>query len=119
MIKRTLYFSNPAYLKTQDRQLHITLTDSGEVRSVPIEDIGLVLLDHPQITISHGAIARLLENNAALVTCNEKHHPTGLLLNLDGHSSGSKPSRPRSATRPPCSKAVARSTTFLPTWRKA
>lgn len=64
----------------------ITLADSGEVRSVPIEDIGLLMLDHQQITISHGAIARLLLHNAAVVTCNEKHHPTGMLLNLDGNS---------------------------------
>jgi CRISPR-associated protein Cas1 len=54
--------------------------------SIPIEDIGVVILDHPQITISQVCIARLLENNAALVTCNEKHMPLGLLLNLEGNS---------------------------------
>ena len=86
MIKRTLYFGNPAYLKTRNEQLIVELTDSGEVKSAAIEDIGIVILDHQQITITHSVIAKLLANNVALITCNETHHPTGLMLNLDGHT---------------------------------
>jgi CRISP-associated protein Cas1 len=51
-----------------------------------IEDIGVLILDHAQITISHGLIAKLLANNVALITCDDTHHPTGLLLNLDGNT---------------------------------
>jgi uncharacterized membrane-anchored protein len=54
MIKRTLYFGNPTYLKTTNEQLIIEMQDSGEIKSVPIEDIGLVILDHQQITITQG-----------------------------------------------------------------
>lgn len=86
MVKRTLYFGNPAYLKTANEQLVIEMYDSGETKTVPIEDIGLLILDHQQITITHALIARLLEKNAALITCDATHHPTGLMLNLDGHS---------------------------------
>ena len=86
MIKRTLYFGNPAYLKTVTEQMVITLPESGETKQVPIEDIGLLILDHQQITITQALIAKLLENNVALITCNHTHHPTGLLLNLDGHT---------------------------------
>lgn len=86
MIKRTLYFGNPAYLKTQHEQLVMELVDTGEVNTVPIEDIGLVVLDHQQITISQALMAKLLDNNTAVVTCNDKHHPTGMFLNLDGSS---------------------------------
>jgi len=91
MIKRTLYFGNPAYLSTRDAQLVINfphaegLDDLTKKNTVPIEDIGVVILDHQQITISHALIARLLANNAALITCDAAHHPTGLLLNLDGN----------------------------------
>ncbi len=46
MIKRTLYFGNPAYLKTSNEQLVIEMHDSGETKQVPIEDIGLLILDH-------------------------------------------------------------------------
>lgn len=86
MIKRTLYFGNPAYLKTNNEQLVIEMHDSGETKSVPIEDIGLVVLDHRQITITQALLAKLLANNTALITCNDTHHPTGMLFNLDGNT---------------------------------
>lgn len=86
MIKRTLYFGNPAYLKTTNEQLIIEMHDSGEIKSTPIEDIGLLILDHQQITITQALIGKLLENNVALITCDNSHHPTGLMLNLDGHT---------------------------------
>jgi CRISP-associated protein Cas1 len=86
MIKRTLYFGNPAYLKTKNEQLVFEGTDDGELKTVPIEDIGVLIIDHQQITITQALIAKLLENNVALITCDSKHHPTGLMLNLDGHT---------------------------------
>jgi CRISPR-associated protein Cas1 len=86
MIKRTLYFGSPAYLKTINEQLVFESTDTGETKSAPIEDIGVVILDHQQITVSQALIAKLLANNVAFVTCDNTHHPTGLLLNLDGNS---------------------------------
>jgi CRISPR-associated protein Cas1 len=87
MIKRTLYFGNPAYLKTtQDQLVFESATEPKEVRQVPIEDIGLVILDHQQITITQALLAKLLENNVALVTCDGTHHPAGLFFNLDGHT---------------------------------
>ena len=94
MIKRTLYFGNPAYLKTKDEQLLIVLPTEiiggqplpEETRRVPIEDIGVLIIDHQQITITQALISKLLANNVALITCDSTHHPTGLLLNLDGHT---------------------------------
>ncbi|TAN18583.1 MAG: type II CRISPR-associated endonuclease Cas1 [Chitinophagaceae bacterium] len=86
MIKRTLYFGNPAYLKTVNEQLVIERPDSTESKSEPIEDLGLVILDHQQITITQALIAKLLANNTAVITCNQTHHPTGLLMNLDGNT---------------------------------
>ncbi len=86
MIKRTLYFGNPAYLKTQNEQLVFEATESGETKQVPIEDIGVLIIDHQQITITQALIAKLLANNVAFVTCDNSHHPTGLLLNLDGNT---------------------------------
>ncbi len=86
MIKRTLYFGNPAYLKTANEQLVIEMHDSGEIKSAPIEDIGLLLLDHQQITITQALMAKLLAANVALITCDQSHHPAGLFLNLDGHT---------------------------------
>ena len=86
MIKRTLYFGNPAYLKTTNEQLVIELYKTGETKSVPIEDIGIIILDHQQITITQAALAKLISNNTALITCDHTHHPVGLQLCLDGHT---------------------------------
>lgn len=96
MIKRTLHFSNPAYLNLKDKQLQIDLPhlkilgEEESKKTVPIEDIGIVILDNQQITITHGCIAALLENNAAIITCNHSHHPTGMMLPIDGHDTQSE-----------------------------
>lgn len=86
MIKRTLYFGNPAYLKTSKEQLIIELPETGETKQTPIEDIGLLILDHQQITITQSLLCKLLANNTAVISCDDTHHPTGMFLNLDGHS---------------------------------
>lgn len=99
MIKRTLYFGNPTRLSVQQQQLQIK-TDERET-TVPIEDIGVLIIDHPQISITHAVLHKLLENNAAVITCNDKHHPIGLLLNLDGHTQQSEKFKAQiSATAP-------------------
>ena len=98
MIKRTLYFGNPAYLSTANEQLVIKLPEvetndsfpesfkKETVRTVPIEDIGVVVLDNSRITITHGVLDKLLANNSAVITCNASHLPYGLLLPLDGNT---------------------------------
>lgn len=88
MLKRTLYFGNPAHLYMRNGQLCIAdvrkheTEDMDKVISLSIEDLGVVVLDHAQITLTHTLIARLLDNNVALITCNEQHLPTGLMLPL-------------------------------------
>lgn len=56
------------------------------VRTLPIEDLGIIILDHKQITITQGLIEALLENNCALITCDSKRMPTGLMLPLAGNT---------------------------------
>lgn len=87
MIKRTLYFGNPAYLHKKDNQLKVKRKADNEIiGSVPLEDIGAILLDHPQVTITHALMAALLERNTAIISCDEKHLPVGLMLPLDGNT---------------------------------
>lgn len=87
MIKRTLYFGNPTYLRLKDKQLSIETVNEGETKyaSYPVEDIGIVVIDHPQVTITSGLIQELQEENVALITCDRKHLPQGLLLPLEGN----------------------------------
>ncbi len=98
MIKRTLCFSNPAYLSLKNAQLVIKLPEvesnatlpeqlkNDMVRTIPIEDIGIVLLDNKRITITQGVLEALLANNCAVVTCNDNHLPVGMHLPLVGNT---------------------------------
>ncbi|MBQ6047654.1 MAG: type II CRISPR-associated endonuclease Cas1 [Bacteroidales bacterium] len=90
MIKKTVCFSHPAYLSLRNGQMIVKLDPHDDLTeqqaSLPIEDIGLVVLDHRQITITSGVMEALLENNAAVVTCDDSHIPRGLLLPLEGHT---------------------------------
>mgnify|MGYP003289981865 CR=1 FL=1 len=97
MIKRTLYFGNPAYLSLKDCQLVVRipeiikadlpeLFETKTTRTIPIEDIGVVVLDNRQITITQGLLDALLENNCALITCDKSRMPVGLMLPLCGNT---------------------------------
>ncbi len=98
MIKKTLCFSNPIYLSLQNAQLvlHVPEVESNKTlpeaikkeaeRTIPIEDIGVVILDNRRITITSGVMEALLENNCAVITCNQKSMPVGLLLPLCGNT---------------------------------
>lgn len=59
---------------------------TSEKTTIPIEDIGVVMLDNPQITLSHPLLNALLSNNAAIITCNDRHMPSGMLLPLQGNT---------------------------------
>ncbi len=98
MIKKTLCFSSPAYLSLRDAQLLIRLPEvetnemltesfkKGSERTIPIEDIGVVVLDNRRITITSGVLEALQENNAAVITCDQRSMPVGLLLPLCGNT---------------------------------
>ena len=98
MIKKTLYFGNPAYLSLRNKQLVIKMPAVERSKNVadiiraesivtkPIEDLGVVVLDHQQITITQGLLEALLENNVALITCTSRSMPVGLQLPLYGNT---------------------------------
>lgn len=97
MIKRTLSFSNPAYLSLQNGQMVIKLPEvekanlpdsfkKASTTTIPVEDIGVIVLDDKQVTITQGLLEALLENNSAVITCDNSHLPVGLLLPLCGNT---------------------------------
>lgn len=91
MITRTLFFGNPCHLKTRDNQLVAVYNTIPGQQDMPdkkaaIEDLGCIVLEHKQITISHNLLAKLLENNVAVIACNDKMMPAGMFLNLDGNT---------------------------------
>ena len=86
MIKRTLYFGSPARLSVRKKQMVIETEESDSPITVPIEDIGLVILENMQITFTNYLMSELLKNNSAVIICNDKHYPQGLLQNMVGNT---------------------------------
>ena len=88
-------------------------------RTLPIEDIGVVILDHKQITITHALIDALLANNVAIVTSNDKHLPVGLMLPLDGHTLQSERFRTQIDASEPLKKQMWQQTVVAKILRQA
>lgn len=86
MIKRTLYFGHPAHLSVSLAQLKVSFPEKEqkETQTIPLEDIGLVVFDHSQITFTQSVCTELLERNAAVVWCDSRHQPLGMAQNLIG-----------------------------------
>ncbi len=83
MLKKTILLENKASITTKNLQLVIK-TEIKEAQ-LAIEDIGFIVIDHPEIYLSLPAMNLLIENNAAIVICNKNHLPNGLFMNLNSH----------------------------------
>jgi len=82
MIKRTILISNPAKLSVKQDQLIVE--QEGKVAGkIPVEDIGVLLVEHPAVIYTQGCLSALLENNSAVIVCSKNRHPNGLFLPLD------------------------------------
>lgn len=83
MLKKSILLENKATISTKNIQLVI----KTEIResSIPIEDIGFIVIDHPEIYLSIPAMNLLIENNTSVIICNTSHLPNGMFLNLNSH----------------------------------
>ena len=118
MIKKTLYFGNPVYLSLRNAQLVIKLPDVEKATVLPetlkkqaevtksIEDIGIVVLDNKQITITSGVLEALLENNCSVITCDSRSMPVGLMLPLYGNTTQNERFRKQLDTSLPLKKQL-------------
>lgn len=108
MVKRTLFFANPAHLSYSNNQLKIK-SDNGEVTRA-IEDIGYMVLEHPSITITQFAIQSLAENNTAVIFCGGNYMPSAMLLPLIGHQLQSERFRHQVNASEPLKKSLWKQT---------
>jgi len=87
MIKKTLYFGNPAYLKKEQDQLKVEFPSEEDKapKTIPVEDIGIIILDHPRVTLTQALLSALIDNNAALLSCDSRHLPAGLFMPMSAN----------------------------------
>lgn len=86
MIKQTLMFTSPVYLSLKDQQMVITFKDSQDAVTRPIEDIGFVVIENPQVSISVPLLNELADNNVSVVFCDKKQMPKTMLMTLEGNT---------------------------------
>lgn len=90
MVKQTLYFGNPSRLSVENRQLKIQLSsslpDGSDTIYRSIEDIGVIVIDSPQISITSSVISELIKAGAVIISCDSKHLPAGLMFNMAANS---------------------------------
>jgi CRISPR-associated protein Cas1 len=83
MIKKTILLENKATVTVKNGQLNIK-TEARE-SMIPAEDIGFLLIDHPEIYLSIPVFNLLIDHNAAIIICGKNHLPNGLFMNLNSH----------------------------------
>lgn len=86
MVKRSIFLTNPCRLYLRNQQMVVENQSTGEVRTVPVEDIGFVLVENQQVGFTIPLLNALSENNCAVVFCNAQHMPVSMLMNLESNN---------------------------------
>ncbi len=87
MLKRTLVFTNPMILSLRNQQLVIAYKDSpDDKQTAPIEDVGVVLLENQQTSITLPLLNALAENDVQVVICNSKGMPNAIIQSMNSNN---------------------------------
>ena len=107
MIKRTLFFSSPYALKLRDNQMIATSKETSEEgKSIPIEDIGMVILEEERCSITLPLLNALADNNVAVVFCGNNRMPNAMLINLDSNNTQGESFRAQLEAGEPLKKGI-------------
>ena len=107
MLKRALFFSTPFCLSLRNEQMIIHTKEAPEIqKSVPIEDIGVVVLEHQQTTITLPLLNALSDNNVAVVFCGNDRMPNAMLMNLDSNKTQGESYRAQAEASEPLKKGL-------------
>ena len=107
MLKRTLFFSTPFCLSLKDNQMVINTKEMpNEKRTIPIEDIGFVVLEHQQTSITLPLLNALSDNNVAVIICGKDYMPNAMLMNLDSNKTQGESFRAQIEASEPLKKGL-------------
>ena len=107
MLKRALFFSTPFCLSLRNEQMVIHTKEAPDMqKSVPIEDIGVVVLEHQQTTITLPLLNALSDNNVAVVFCGNDRMPNAMLMNLDSNKTQGESYRAQAEASEPLKKGL-------------
>lgn len=107
MLKRALFFSTPFCLSLRNNQMIIHTKEMPEMqKSVPIEDIGFVILEHQQTNITLPLLNALSDNNVAVIFCGNDFMPNAMLMNLDSNKTQGESYRAQIEASDPLKKGL-------------
>ena len=87
MLKRTLVFSNPMSLSLKNCQLVLAFKDDPDNKmTIPIEDIGVVIIENQQVSITIPLMNALIEGNVQVVVCNDRGMPSAMLQSFESNN---------------------------------
>lgn len=87
MLKRTLVFSNPMSLSLKNCQLVLAFKDDPDNKmTIPIEDIGVVIIENQQVSITVPLMNALIEGNVQVVVCNDRGMPSAMLQSFESNN---------------------------------
>lgn len=109
MLKRTLFFSTPFCLSLRNNQLIMQTREAPDMqKSIPIEDIGVVVLEHQQTSVTLPLLNALSDNNAAVIFCGDNRMPNAMLMNLDSNKTQGESYRAQVEASEPLKKGLWR-----------
>lgn len=88
MIDRIIEIANPARLSIRDAQLVIERTQEEQFSlpfTTPVSEIAVLLLAHPQVTLSQAVLSRIAEAGGSVITIDGKFLPASMLLPVQAH----------------------------------
>ena len=86
-MKRTIIVSNPFHLSLKRGQMVFRgAADGSDAGSVPVEDVGMVIVENPEVLVTMPLLSALAERNAAVVFCDSRRLPSSLLVSLDANA---------------------------------
>ena len=107
MLKRALFFSTPFCLSLKNNQMIIHTKEMPDMqRSIPIEDIGFVVLEHQQTSVTLPLLNALSDNNAAVILCGDNRMPNAMLMNLDSNKTQGESYRAQIEASEPLKKGL-------------
>lgn len=111
MLKRTLFFTQPYVLSLKNNQMIIKTREMPDMhRSIPIEDIGVVILEHQQTSITLPLLNALSDNNVSVIICGDNYMPNAMLLNLESNTTQGETLRMQIEASEPLKKNIWKQT---------
>lgn len=87
MLKRTLVFTTPWHLSLRNAQMVVSFKElPDEQRTIPIEDIGVVIIENQMVTITMPLMNALVDAGVAVILCDAKGMPHAMVQNFDSHN---------------------------------